>query len=444
MSEPKRVIDFRDTVIRNLPLPPPGADRVEYRFRQRNGLTMRVYLPTLRHPDGRRVFNVVFRFGRKQERIRLAPDYPELGCSGATEQWKAILAKATLGSNSAAERRERRLANQKSVARPKTVNDVITEYTRDHLEQKSENHRKNTTHYFEAYIKPKLGKITLVDVARDMVRDLISEIIRDGKPVLAMRVQAALVALFAWCVKETGYLQTSPISGLKRRVDEKPRDRILSNDEIAAVLGGARRLPYPFGAYTLALVGLAQRRSEVAKMRAADINDGVWTIPAEDAKNDRAHRLILPDFALAVLDDARREVMHNIQRHCERTGRPVPEVAPSFDYLFGGRYKGAFEAFSLLKRKLDTAIEAYCVETGLAVPEPWRLHDLRRSAASYLARSMVPSATIGRLLNHTEQGVTAKHYIVHAYEREVGEALKLWTVHLAQLEARRQPAVRAA
>jgi hypothetical protein len=56
MSEPKRVIDFRDTVIRNLPLPPPGADRVEYRFRQRNGLTMRVYLPTLRHPDGRRVF----------------------------------------------------------------------------------------------------------------------------------------------------------------------------------------------------------------------------------------------------------------------------------------------------------------------------------------------------------------------------------------------------
>jgi integrase len=224
------------------------------------------------------------------------------------------------------------------------------------------------------------------------------------------------------------------LRGLKRRVVETPRDRTLTDIELVTILGGARRLPYPYGSFVLALAGLGQRRTEVARMRAGDTGSGVWTIPGTDSKNRKSHRVPLPPFVLTVLEDAQREVEENIRRHCEETGRPIPEVAPGFDYLFGGRYKGSFSAFSLAKRKLDAAVEAFCAETGLPVPAEWTFHDLRRTCGSVLARLGVPSKTIGRLMNHTEAGVTAKVYITHSYEREVGDALRLWSDHLIRLE----------
>jgi len=171
-------------------------------------------------------------------------------------------------------------------------------------------------------------------------------------------------------------------------------------------------------------------------MRSGDISGGVWVIPGTDSKNRKSHRLVLPPFVLEVLDNARSGVEENIRRHCEETGRPAPEVAPGFDYLFGGRYKGSFTAFSLCKRKLEATVAAFCAETRLPAPAEWTFHDLRRTCGSVLARLGVPSKTIGRLMNHTEAGVTAKVYITHSYEREVGDALRLWSDYLTRLERR--------
>jgi integrase len=169
-------------------------------------------------------------------------------------------------------------------------------------------------------------------------------------------------------------------------------------------------------------------------MRSTDISGGVWVIPGTDSKNRKSHRLVLPPFILEVLDDARNEAAANIRRHCEETGRAMPEVSPGFDYLFGGRYKGSLNSFSLTKRKLDAAVEAFCTETGLPVPAEWTFHDLRRTCGSVLARLGVPSKTIGRLMNHTEAGVTSRVYITHSYEREVRDALRLWSDYLTRLK----------
>ena len=434
MVESKSVIEFKDSVIRNLK-PPPGKDRGEWRFRGKNGLGIRVYAPTPRYPEGRKVFNGVYRFGSRQERVRLLPDYPMLGVTGAGKQWEEILAKSVLGTNTAELRRERRRPDKPKV-QPKTVVAVIAEYTRDRLDHLSDNHRTNTTHFFDTYVKPRWGKFLLADITRDHARDLIQGIIDAGKPITANRVQSALVALFNWVVEEAQYLSASPMKGLKRRVIETPRDRTLTDVELTVILGGARRLPYPYGSFVLALAGLGQRRTEVAKMRSGDISGGVWVIPGTDSKNRKSHRLVLPPFVLEVLDNARSGVEENIRRHCEETGRPAPEVAPGFDYLFGGRYKGSFTAFSLCKRKLEATVAAFCAETRLPAPAEWTFHDLRRTCGSVLARLGVPSKTIGRLMNHTEAGVTAKVYITHSYEREVGDALRLWSDYLTRLERR--------
>ena len=426
MVESKWAIPFRDSAIRNLQ-PPSGKDREEWRFPERNGLTVRVY------PDGRKVFYVGYRFGARQERVRLMPDYPELGCVGATKQWQKILADVILGTNPAQIRRDRRLESEPKV-QPKTLSTARAEYLREKSDQWSDNHRVSVTHAFDAYILPKLGKYPLVAITRDDIRQLIQEIIDSGKGRTANIVHTTLVAFFNWAVDEPQYLSASPVQRLKRRHKEEPRDRTLSDKELVAIIGGARRLPYPHGGYMLTLLGSAQRRTEVAKLRASNIDGNVWIITRPDAKNRKAHRVPLPPFVLAVLEGARREVDANIQRFCQETGRPVPEVTPGFDYIFGGRYRGRITSFSACKEKLDRGIEEFCAETGLPVPTAFTFHDFRRTAGSVMARLGISSAIVGKVMNHAEKGVTSKVYITHSFEREIGDALKLWSDHLIRLE----------
>jgi integrase len=423
-------IDFTVEGLKKLSAPP--GERIEYRSRRHAGLTLRVSGPTAKYPAGRKIFSTVYRFGAEQQRDTYHPPYPELNLTEAIKYWRRTIAAVETGTNPAAVKRERRLGKPKKQLQ--TVATALAEYTREKSDQWSNNHRIGVMHDFDAYILPKLGRYPLTSITRDDVRELLQEIIDSGKGRTTNHVQTTLTTFFNWTVDEAQYLTASPLQGLKRKFRETARDNTLTDDGLTAVLAGARRLPYPYGPYVQALIGTGQRRTEIAKMRASNISGGVLTIPGADTKNRKAHRVPLPPFVLAVLDDARREVEENIRRHCTETGRPIPEVAPGFDYIFGGRYKGSFTAFSLCKRMLDAAIEAFSVETGLPVPEDWRFHDLRRTCGSVLARLGVPSATIGRLMNHMEKGITAKVYITHSYEREIGDALKLWSDHLTRLE----------
>jgi integrase len=52
-------------------------------------------------------------------------------------------------------------------------------------------------------------------------------------------------------------------------------------------------------------------------------------------------------------------------------------------------------------------------------------HDLRRSAASYMASSGVSRLVISKILNHVERGVTAV-YDRHSYDAEKRIALDAW------------------
>jgi integrase len=59
----------------------------------------------------------------------------------------------------------------------------------------------------------------------------------------------------------------------------------------------------------------------------------------------------------------------------------------------------------------------------------WRLHDLRRTCATYLARCGVDRIVISKILNHAENEVTAI-YDRHRYDREKRAALDSWSERL--------------
>jgi len=76
-------------------------------------------------------------------------------------------------------------------------------------------------------------------------------------------------------------------------------------------------------------------------------------------------------------------------------------------------------------------------ETGES-PSPlarWTLHDLRRTAASGMARDDIPPHVVSRVLNHSPgkaEGITAV-YNRHGYLREKRHALKSWAGKLESL-----------
>jgi integrase len=66
---------------------------------------------------------------------------------------------------------------------------------------------------------------------------------------------------------------------------------------------------------------------------------------------------------------------------------------------------------------------------------PWRLHDLRRSGASNLARMGTPIHVVAALLNHSPgstMGIITV-YARHRFADEKRRALEAWTAHVLGL-----------
>jgi len=143
----------------------------------------------------------------------------------------------------------------------------------------------------------------------------------------------------------------------------------------------------------------AQRGGEVFNIRweDLDLDNRWWTIPAEDAKNKLPHRVPLSTPALKILNALIKD---------DRSG---------FYVLAGARGKrGRAEAASRL---------------GVT---DFVGHDLRRTAASYMASDGVQRLVIGKILNHVEPGVT-RVYDRHSYDAEKREALDAWARRLTTI-----------
>jgi integrase len=74
---------------------------------------------------------------------------------------------------------------------------------------------------------------------------------------------------------------------------ERARARILTDDEIRALLRAVEAKPGPFGAFVTFLLLTGARKSEAAQMPWDEIKDGVWLLPAarNKVKQDLARPL---------------------------------------------------------------------------------------------------------------------------------------------------------
>ena len=139
-------------------------------------------------------------------------------------------------------------------------------------------------------------ELPAVDLERATIVKTLVATTKKGSAAMAAQTAAYGKALFNWAVKR-GTLEVNPFAALPVAPTTK-RDRVLSDDELAAIWR-ATRGGCQFNSIVRLLTLTVQRRDEGAGMAWSEVagNGLTWTLPAARAKNGAAHAVPLPPQA---------------------------------------------------------------------------------------------------------------------------------------------------
>lgn len=388
-------VHLTDAVVRDLAAP---STRTDYFDDIVTGLCLRVT------PRGHRSWSVLYRAAGRQRRLTLKP-YPTLLLADARKAAREALRGVSIGRNPQQDKAEAKHA--------RTFDDLADLYIERYAKPRKRSWMVDARQ-LRVFCRPRWGTWPAAGITRAQVRDLLVDVRADRSGVIANRLQACLSKLFSWAVSE-GYVEDHPVRGLTKSAEEKARDRVLTDDELARVwqelkaaeqrwvttpkeLARPHNALSPDVAFWLRLRLLtAQRGGEVADLRWADVDlsRAQWEIPASRYKNGRPHVCPLPPWALALLA-ARRAARPHDTYVCE-----------------GGRGLAARSGVG----------HAFTVEN-------FHAHDLRRTAATRMAQAGVTAFVVARVLGHTDRSVTGI-YNRHDYLGDKLHALTLWQQHVA-------------
>lgn len=397
----------------------PGASRREVP----DGLLSGLFLVV--QPSGAKSWAVRYRHQGKPRKLTLG-GYPLLGLADARAAAAAKLRAVATGADPAADKQAAKRAAAEEEDRDRDlVGNVVATFVERHARKRNRTW-KAAAWYFGKHVLPVWGERRIGEITRRDVLELIDGIAERGTGTNANRVLAHVRKLFSWCV-ERDIIAISPAAGVKAPAPERSRDRVLTDDELRWFWRACEGAGYPFGPLAKVLLLTGQRRGEVAAStwREFDLAGRIWTIPAARAKNDQEHHVFLADAVVDILAS-------------------LPRIAGK-GYLFTTTGETPVSGWSRAKAVLDRHMLAAgreeAVERGddpeaVEIPE-WTLHDLRRTAASGMARLGFPVHVVEAVLNHrsgTIRGV-AKVYNRYSYEPERRAALEAWARHVTALVA---------
>lgn len=329
-------------------------------------------------PGGTKSWRLFYRLtGGGKRRSMTLGRYPGLSLSDARKLAHEKLAMAADGKDPKAERTER------VEARAVSVREAVERYLAWCGSNNAPRTLASKQSAFAVHILPKLGALPLIDLGRRQILTVLDGL--SETPAMRRQLYLYLSHFFGWCV-ERDLLAANPIADLKPPKPVRARERVLSDEEIAALFDQSGVMA------TIARLCLltAQRRGSVQAMCRDDIDldRATWTIPGSDMKSGRLHVVPLSDLALGILKD-------------------WPRLNGPFLFGVGSDgarpYTGASNGMEGLRRALGN-------------PD-WRLHDLRRTAVTLAQRHGCNLDTIRALTQHKSAGVIGI-YARHGFEAE--------------------------
>ncbi|MGL4438275.1 MAG: tyrosine-type recombinase/integrase [Bosea sp. (in: a-proteobacteria)] len=360
---------------------------------------------------GKRSWIVQYRVGTKQRRVSLG-SVGALGAEEARKEARNALAKVQLGADPQTEKRQARA--KASATFGASVETFLGRPDFTHLAAKT---RQDMSRYLRIVAK-RLHEIGLDNVKRRDIAALLADVGNQRGAPTANRTRAALSSFWSWAMG-AGIAQENPVIGTNKAEGDAQRERVLAPDELRAIWQASEE--NDFGHIVRLLILTGQRREEIGSAKWSEISsDGrTLALPSLRTKNGRPHDVPLARQAQAIVSALTRG---------DRT------------HLFGDRDTG-FQGWSNSKARLDERAKLGAGQGAFA--EPWRLHDLRRTAATMMAEIGVQPHIIEAVLNHVSghKAGVAGIYNRAAYAAEKRQALDLWAEYVAALVAGSEPKV---
>ncbi|WP_160730737.1 site-specific integrase [Pontixanthobacter luteolus] len=241
---------------------------------------------------------------------------------------------------------------------------------------------ENTEAVLNTHLVPKWGKHRLDEITQQDISKWLAEKRTEYAPATVEKLRMMLGRSFElarqWNIPGA---EINPVRAVPRFKFDNARERYLSKDEAQRLLRACKGSSNPqLWAIVSLLLYTGARKSELlnAKWEHVDLEQRSWLIP--DSKTGKARRVPLSGPAAQVIEG-------------------LAEI-PNCPWLLPN--PETRKPYNTIKRAWATARKEAKV-SGL------RIHDLRHSAASFMANGGIDLFTIGRILGHADHQSTMRY-----------------------------------
>jgi integrase len=358
-------------------------------------------------------WRIQYRTAGGQQRSESLGDIRKVTLDDARRIARQRFAQVELGQDPGA---DREATKRTALAAALTFGNVAAQY----LEAKQPGTAKSTyrqrVRYLQRYAKP-LAAHPIGDITRASIAMLLREWSNKHGVMAANAARKALSALFTWAMRE-GLCDANPVANTNTPGAGRPgRERVLNDAELKIIWQVCDASDDDFAKVVKLVLLSACRREEVGGLRwdEVDLETGKLALIASRVKNRRAHELMLPEPALAIL----RAQPHDPER----------------PWVFGKRGAG-LTGWSYHKNRFDRLVAEVA---GRSLPQ-WSLHDLRRTTATRLGDLGVVPHVIDAVLNHAKPALHGT-YVKSSYGPEKRAALAMWAEQLMAIVEGRESKV---
>jgi integrase len=357
---------------------------------------------------GQRTFILIARYpGSTNPTRRALGEYPTLTLEKAREKaraWHKLLAEGV--DPRVEELRVKEDGKRKAQEAVAVVENRFEARAMEYLRRHCKDHRrvKGTARMIDKELMPHWRMRRIDEITSRDIKTLILDI-AERSPSVARNTLTVCKSFFGWAQEPMEYITASPAAAISARKligEKKPRQRVLTDDEIRKFWVATSQLGYPYQhLYRLiALTGVRLHEASDASWSEFDLDRRLWVVPPERFKSDCHHVVPLSNAVMQLIEE-------------------MPRFG---EFLFTINGRRPVNGFQLHKQRLD----AFMGVTG------WVVHDLRRVVRSKLASLKVSDTIAELVIGHGKKGLQ-RVYDQHSYEAEIREALELWAARLRDI-----------
>lgn len=357
-------------------------------------------------PTGVKTWIYRYKINGKTDKLTLG-HYPTMSLANAKKRFAELSGLRRDGHT------PKQIIEQEDQKENNTVSKLVQAWYSGYAE-KSRKKPRQIKQQIDADIIPLLGHLSLDKVQTIDIAKALDKIVARGAPIHANRVLSTIKQAFNYGVSR-GSLQYNPASNIRSRDIggmEKPRDRVLTLDEIKKIWlfldSDNSQMAYhtKCAIKIILLTGVRTAELRLAMWGEFNLDESLWVIPADHCKGGASHKVHLSIQVKELLLSLTKQNHIGCVIHGEDYNQPLSENA------------------------LSRAIARIQKRVGIA---KWTAHDLRRTFATHLGETLrIDPVVIEKCLGHKMPRIMAT-YNKNEMLPERKEALNKWSQHIEHL-----------